>query len=43
MIDALNWTHIGLVFASSILLTVLVFAGLIWRDYRRDRHKPTRK
>jgi hypothetical protein len=35
--DSLSWTQIVLVMASSLLITLLVFAGLVWRDYRHDR------
>lgn len=37
MTDTFSWTHVGLVLASSLLITLLVFIGLVWRDYRRDR------
>jgi len=37
MTDTISLTQIALIFASSVLVTVLVFVGLLWRDYRRDR------
>ena len=37
MTDTFGWTQIALVLASSVLVTLFVFIGLVWRDYRRDR------
>lgn len=37
MLDTVSWTQIALIFGSSVLITVLVFIGLVWRDYQRDR------
>ena len=37
MIDTFSWAQVGLVLASSMVITLLVFLGLVWWDYRRDR------
>lgn len=35
--ESFGWTQIALMMASSLLITLLVFVGLVWRDARRDR------
>ncbi|MEL6223479.1 MAG: hypothetical protein AAFQ57_05900 [Cyanobacteria bacterium J06626_14] len=39
MTETIGWLQIGLAFGGSVLITVIVFAILIWRDYRRDRQQ----
>ncbi|MEB3209974.1 MAG: hypothetical protein VKL39_01410 [Leptolyngbyaceae bacterium] len=35
--DTISWVQVAIAFGGSVILTIVVFGVLVWRDYRRDR------